>query len=50
MAKTVEKLTEVTMQLDLYTVKYVPFGGSSYIPLPRFLPAKKANFSICMTA
>ena len=30
------------MSLDLHTVKYVPLGGSSYIPLPRFLAAKKA--------
>ena len=27
--------------LDLHTVKYEPLGGSSYIPLPRFLAAKK---------
>ena len=30
------------MSLDLHTVKYVPLGGSSYIPLPKFLAAKKA--------
>ena len=28
--------------LDLHTVKYELLGGSSYIPLPRFLAAKKA--------
>ena len=27
--------------LDLHTVKYEPLGGSSYIPLPKFLAAKK---------
>ena len=30
------------LSLDLHTVKYVPLGGSSYIPLPKFLAAKKA--------
>ena len=31
------------MSLDLHTVKYVPLGGSSYIPpLSKFLAAKKA--------
>ena len=30
------------MSLDLHTVKYEPLGGSSYIPLPSFLVAKKA--------
>ena len=30
------------LSLDLHTVKYVPLGGSSYSPLPRFLAAKKA--------
>ena len=29
------------LSLHLHTVKYVPFGGSSYIPLPKFLAAKK---------
>ena len=29
------------MSLDLHTVKYEPLGGSSYIPLPKFLAAKK---------
>ena len=28
------------LSLDLHTVKYVPLGGSSYIPLPKFLAAK----------
>ena len=27
--------------LHLHTVKYEPLGGSSYIPLPAFLEAKK---------
>ena len=30
------------LSLDLHKVKYVPLGGSSYIPLPKFLAAKKA--------
>ena len=30
------------LSLDLHTVKYVSRGGSSYIPLPKFLAAKKA--------
>ena len=30
------------LSLDLHTVKYEPLGGSSYIPLPAFLAAKKA--------
>ena len=30
------------LSLDLNTVKYVPVGGSSYIPLPAFLATKKA--------
>ena len=30
------------MSLDLHTVRYEPLGGSSYIPLPGFLAAKKA--------
>ena len=28
--------------VSLDTVNYVPLGGSSYIPLPKFLAAKKA--------
>ena len=34
------------LSLDLHTVKYVPLGGSSYIPLPRFLAAKKAIINL----
>ena len=30
------------MILDHHTVKFEPLGGSSYIPLPTFLAAKKA--------
>ena len=30
------------LNLDLHTVKYEPLRGSSYIPLPVFLAAKKA--------
>ena len=30
------------LSLDLPTVKYERLGGSSYIPLPAFLAAKKA--------
>ena len=33
-------------RLDLHTVKYVPLGGSSYIPLPKFLAAKKAIINL----
>ena len=29
------------LSLDLHTAKYVPLGDSSYIPLPKFLAAKK---------
>ena len=29
------------LSLDLHTLKYEPLGGSSYIPLPAFLAAKK---------
>ena len=32
--------------LDLHTVKYVPLGGSYYIPLPKFLAAKKAIINL----
>ena len=31
--------------LDLHTVKYELLGGSSYIPLPKFLAAKKKRQS-----
>ena len=34
------------LSLNLHTVKYVPLGGSSYIPLPKFLAAKKAIIKI----
>ena len=27
-------------------MKYVPLGGSSYIPLPKFLAAKNAIFNL----
>ena len=29
------------LSLDLHTVKYEPLGGSSYIPLPKFLQQRK---------
>ena len=32
--------------LDLHTVKYEPLGGSSYIPLPKFIAAKKAIINL----
>ena len=31
------------LSLNLHTVKYVPLGGSSYIPLPKFLAAKESE-------
>ena len=34
------------LNLDLHTVKYVPLDGSSYIPLPKFLAAKKAIINL----
>ena len=34
------------LSLDLHTVKYEPLGGSSYIPLPAFLAAKKAIINL----
>ena len=34
------------LSLDLHAVKYVPLGGSSYIPLPKFLAAKKAIINL----
>ena len=34
------------LSLDLHTVKYVPLGGSSCIPLPRFLAVKKAIINL----
>ena len=34
------------LSLYLHTVKYVPHGGYSYIPLPRFLATKKAIINL----
>ena len=34
------------LSLDLHTVKYVSLGGSSYIPLCKFLAAKKAIINL----
>ena len=34
------------MSLDLHTVKYVPLDGSTYIPLPKILAAKKAIINL----
>ena len=34
------------MSPDLHTVKCVPLGGSSYIPLSKFLAAKKAIINL----
>ena len=34
------------LSLELHTVKYDPLGGSSYIPLPKFLAAKKAIINL----
>ena len=34
------------LSLHLHTVKYEPLGGSSYIPLPKFLAAKKAIINL----
>ena len=34
------------LSLDLHTVKYEPRGGSYYIPLPKFLTAKKAIINL----
>ena len=34
------------LSLDLHTVTYEPLGGSSYIPLPKFLAAKKAIINL----
>ena len=34
------------LSLDLHTVKYEPLGGCSYIPLPKFLAAKKAIINL----
>ena len=32
--------------MDLHTVEYAPLGGSSYIPFPKFLAAKKAIINL----
>ena len=34
------------LSLDLHTVKHVPLGGSSYIPLPNFLAANKEIINV----
>ena len=34
------------LRLDLHTVKYVPIGGSSDIPLSKFLAAKRAIINL----
>ena len=34
------------LSLGLHAVKYVPLGGSSCIPLPKFLAAKKAIINL----
>ena len=34
------------LSLNLHTVKYVPLGGSSYIPLPGFLASMKAIINL----
>ena len=34
------------LSLDYHTVKYVPLGDSSHIPLPKFLAAKKAIINL----
>ena len=34
------------LSLDLHTVKYVPLGGSSYIPLRKFLASNKAIINL----
>ena len=36
------------LSLDLHKVKYVPLGGSSYIPLSKFQAAKKAIINLKM--
>ena len=32
--------------LDLHIVKYAPLGSSTYIPLPKFIAAKKASINL----
>ena len=34
------------MSLDLHTIKYVPLGGFSYIPISKFIAAKKAIINL----
>ena len=34
------------LSLDIHTVKYVPLGAFIYIPLPKFLAAKKAIINL----
>ena len=34
------------LSVDLHIVKYEPLSGSSYIPLPKFLAAKKAIINL----
>ena len=34
------------LSMDLHTVTFEPLGGSSYIPLPNFLAAKKAIINL----
>ena len=34
------------LSVDLHTVRYEPLRGSSYIPLPAFLAAKKAIINV----
>ena len=36
------------LSLNLHALKYVPLGGSSHIPLPGFLAAKKAIINLKM--
>ena len=38
--------SRVVLSLDPHIVKYEPLGGSSYIPLPGFLAAKKAIINL----
>ena len=36
----------LVLRLDLHTLKFESLGGSSYIPLPTFLAAKKAIINL----
>ena len=40
------RFRSVFLSLDIHTVKYEPLGGSSYIPLPAFIAAKKAIINL----